>query len=375
MAESKARKFEEELEKEYERVEASIKKPNVLLVGATGVGKSSLVNLIFGEELAEVGVGEPVTEAINIYRKPDVSIVLYDTAGYEIGSKKQEKFSKEVVEFVIDNQRSVDRQMHLAWYCIDAAGHRITDLDLKTIKKIYCSNIPVGVLFTKCDLVSLEEIESLETELYNELPNISSFRLTTLNDPSLDYLDLNKLTSWSIKRLPQGLKLGFIKAQKRNLDEKKAEAKKAIKQHVSGATLIGGSPIPFSDAPLLITNQTGMFARILNIYDMEYMIKDARMILSSIGIKKIISGSGIWLAAQITKFIPVKGTVIGGLISAGVAAAITTAIGLAVSEMCYRISKAAIEGKEEELKDIVNNFKPMLGELFREYYEEKNEIS
>ena len=372
MNENNVEKFEQKLEKEYKRIEDSIEKPNVLLVGATGVGKSSLINLIFGEKLAKTGTGKPVTDAINIYRRPDSSVVLYDTAGYEIGSEKQEKFSEEVIDFAIDNQKSVNRQIHLVWYCIDAAGHRITDLDIKTIKKIYEANIPVGVIFTKCDLVSLEEIESLEEEIYKELPNIAKFRLTVIDHPKLNYLDLNQLISWSIERLPEALKIGFIKEQKRNLDEKKSEAGKAIKQHVSGSVLVGGSPIPFSDAPILITNQATMFARIINIYDMEYIIKDAKMIISGLGMKKLISGSGIWLASQLTKFIPGAGTVAGGVISASVAATITTAIGYATSEMCYRISKAAIEGKEEELKELVNNFQPILADLFKEFYAKKS---
>ncbi|GAA9658956.1 hypothetical protein HpHCM55_06840 [Helicobacter pylori] len=35
---------------------------NILLMGATGMCKSSLINALFGKEMAKVGTGKPVTQ-------------------------------------------------------------------------------------------------------------------------------------------------------------------------------------------------------------------------------------------------------------------------------------------------------------------------
>nr|WP_235169362.1 GTPase [Helicobacter pylori] len=38
---------------------------NILLMGATRVGKSSLINALFGKEIAKAGIGESVTQHLN----------------------------------------------------------------------------------------------------------------------------------------------------------------------------------------------------------------------------------------------------------------------------------------------------------------------
>ncbi|WP_369714686.1 GTPase [Leptotrichia sp. HSP-536] len=56
---------------------------NIIVAGKTGVGKSSLINYIFGEKVAEVGVGAPVTQEIGAYHLKEDNINLYDTKGIE----------------------------------------------------------------------------------------------------------------------------------------------------------------------------------------------------------------------------------------------------------------------------------------------------
>ncbi|WP_139544134.1 GTPase [Helicobacter pylori] len=58
-------------------------KMNVLLMGATGVGKSSLINALFGEEIAKTGVGKPITQHIEKYIDEQKGLVFWDTQGIE----------------------------------------------------------------------------------------------------------------------------------------------------------------------------------------------------------------------------------------------------------------------------------------------------
>ena len=53
----------------------NVQKPNVLIAGVTGAGKSSLVNAVFGTSVAPVGSGLPVTKHYCRY-EPDNKVAI-----------------------------------------------------------------------------------------------------------------------------------------------------------------------------------------------------------------------------------------------------------------------------------------------------------
>jgi predicted GTPase len=72
---------------------------NILIIGQTGVGKSTLINAVFRKPLAAAGTGRPVTKVIQRFEDPDVPVTLYDTKGVELGDSKKSvirDFKKEI---------------------------------------------------------------------------------------------------------------------------------------------------------------------------------------------------------------------------------------------------------------------------------------
>lgn len=67
------------LKKKLLNVSMNTQKPNILLLGASGAGKSSLVNAVFGKTLAQIGEGRPITQTYTKYTSQSSPVVIYDS--------------------------------------------------------------------------------------------------------------------------------------------------------------------------------------------------------------------------------------------------------------------------------------------------------
>lgn len=84
-------------------------KANIIVAGITGTGKSTLLNAVFGVDMAETGKGRPVTDHMNEYNNADVPVCVWDTVGLELDSEKTRK-SIEAIQNVIASKASSKEQ-------------------------------------------------------------------------------------------------------------------------------------------------------------------------------------------------------------------------------------------------------------------------
>jgi uncharacterized protein (DUF697 family)/GTP-binding protein EngB required for normal cell division len=334
--------FGERFNKEFSRVRSSITKPNILVLGGTGTGKSSLVNLVFGDKLATVGAGRPVTKGIRGYENDLVRI--YDSEGYESGEASQENYKKTVLDFIKDEGRPLEKQVHLAWYCISLPNHRVFDVDINTVNRIHATRKPIAVVLTQADQVSEEDSAALHAEVQKSCPGVTIFEAST--DPTVG-LKIDPLIDWAYENLDSALREGFASAAKSGIKQKRAESFKVVAQHAASAAAAAASPIPFSDAPLLVANQITMIARLASIWDLPAIKSFAAGGIFS----QVISQLGRTLAGNLLKLIPAAGSLAGGLINASVASTLTGAIGYAVTEICENIVSDDLKGIKKSVRD------------------------
>ncbi len=149
---------------------------NAVIVGQTGVGKSSLINYLYGKKIADSGVGKPVTKQgfheID-FEINELPVRLFDSWGLEADQAEtwMHDLEKELKERSVNE--SADKWFHSAFYCIQASGARIQDCDIKIIKKFIENNYKISVVLTKSDLISEEEENLLREELQKQINGIS----------------------------------------------------------------------------------------------------------------------------------------------------------------------------------------------------------
>lgn len=356
-------KFEEALS----QVKKSIKKPNILIAGATGVGKSSIINMIFGDEVAKVGTGKPVTQKIDVYEDDDVDVRIFDSKGYEVGDEADDEFYNSVVSLAKETN-TPNNAIHLIWYCISCSNTRVVDYDIKALESFAKSNIPVAVLLTKVDIATDEEVEKMRSSVPTNLQNALFETTTELSE----YNQIEELIKWSIDRLPDSLRFAFIKSQQVCLEEKRKTARMYIKQQCAAAFAVGWVPIPISDAPILVANEVILITRILYLYGMDSISKSIP--LSTI-VNSLFTSLGKAAVASLIKLIPGVGSALGGFISGVVGSTITAAIGEATSTLAYYIDKAKLNGNYGEAESMIKNFGPLLLKYASEWIKSGKQVN
>jgi uncharacterized protein (DUF697 family)/GTP-binding protein EngB required for normal cell division len=335
----------ESVDQEVGKMLQAQKVPSILICGQTGVGKSSVVNYLFNESVAVSGNNaEPCSRGITLFKNDTVNI--YDSEGYEIGGEKQAYYEQLIFDdFLAKRKGATDAEaVHLVWYAVSGASKRFTELDVKLIKRIKTDGFPVCVLLTKIDELDEGQLNDMAASLQKDLPGADIFRLSInarQDEGVAQFCDWDKLIDWSLNHLAGALTERFVMALRGRLDLKRRQAAGIVAGATTAAAAVGASPIPFSDAALLVPVQTGMILGIAGIYG----IRVGKAAISSVASGVGISALGKSVAGGLMKLIPGIGTIAGAVVNASVAGTITGALGGAFSELCYRQCKDSLDGK------------------------------
>lgn len=208
---------------------------NISVIGKSGVGKSSLLNYLFGEIKADVGVGKPVTLEGFHLKKGSISgneVNIYDSWGLEAG--KEETWRQKFKKFQKEKQQEKDvkKWLHTVIYCISGEGKRIEDFEIRTIKAIQQEKLKPVIVITKGDSRGAKEfsekvnsILGVETILVNNVEKTKGFgALKTVSEPFGKKELVKKIKLATSESLADRIKHLF--------DTKIASKKKALKKRL-----------------------------------------------------------------------------------------------------------------------------------------------
>ena len=134
---------------------------NVLMIGRSGAGKSSLLNYIYGANVEKTGTGEPCTKKgifshiVNL--NSNCVLNVHDTWGLE-PNKAEEWLGLIHDEICRHNVEMVKDWFHFIIYCISAKSDRIEDFERDFIKRLLSEGNNVIIVFTQCDCTSEENL-------------------------------------------------------------------------------------------------------------------------------------------------------------------------------------------------------------------------
>ena len=336
---------------------------NIIVAGKTGVGKSSLINYIFGKKVAKVGVGSPVTQEIEVYNLEKDNINLYDTKGIE--AEDYEQILTNIQDFLNEKQQSKDENehIHIAWLCISERSDRVEAADVKLLNILETCGIPTIVVFTKCD--TLKE-SAFMNKVINEkiLEKARTFirvrsveELIEIDDETmiLKPKGAEELLHETYKYMSEGRQNAIKKAQiiiiRERLETMAKEANDATNKYALLAAGIGSAPLPFADSIALAALQTKMVIDINTIYRVNsgtHTFTDiAAALISITGVAQVGK-----LAANLLKIIPVIGWATNGAVAGG----ITKGIGFGYSEYLKNNVNAETGEINLDLEDLKENF-------------------
>ncbi len=283
------------------------------------------------------------------------------------GDEESERKRIEEIVFGKDFPKAdEEKEINLVWYCL-SCKREIAQADLEALESFRKKEIPTAVILTGTDSATDEKINEIKLSLPDWVKN-STFAAFK-KDGKVN--QLKELVDWSAENLPEKIKDTFIKIQKINIDEKWKKSHAIILQHTIGAGAIGFTPIPFSDAPLLVANEMALLARILYLYDLDSLSKMIETMGLSSVMGPLLTSGGKALAASLFKLIPGVGTFVGGVISGTVGAAVTAAFGEATSAVAYALHKAKLNGDNKEFNRLVKEFGPSVIALSKLFIKQK----
>ena len=337
----------------------NLNKLNIVVVGKTGVGKSTLINNIFRERLVETGTGAPVTAHMVKITKEDFPLTIYDTRGFELGQDSQREIRNELLEKIKEGSSSgdINKAIHCVWYCVSATSSRFEPQEMEWIKafteesSIY--HIPVIVVLTQAYGKKAQEmkkyIESLNMHVIQVVPVLAEDM--EINDEyCVKAYGLDTLIEIMQEALPNEMVDTLMSVQQVNLKLKQKRAQAAVAAGAVAAAAAGAAPIPFADAAVLAPTEITMLASITAIFGFDISKAVLTTLISSIVGTSGATFAGKAIVSNLFKLIPGLGTLAGGAISAATASTMTIALGEAYIGVMTAMFKGEITPKDLETK-------------------------
>lgn len=126
----------------------------ILLLGKTGVGKSSFVNYFLGKDVAVTGIGKPVTQELKEFEIEYNGLYLNVTDSKGLEVENSEKIKEDIIKNVVtrNGNDNIFEWYHTIFYCISVTNARIENYELEFLKELKGKiSQNIHIILTNCD--------------------------------------------------------------------------------------------------------------------------------------------------------------------------------------------------------------------------------
>ena len=241
---------------------------NIVIMGKTGSGKSTIVNAIMADDVAPIGMGQPITMQNQVYtqsmlltpdnrdniRKVNCKMNLYDTVGLELDNSITQKTLAEIRNYIEKAQCSdTEKNVNLVWFCVNSKSNRFELYEVELIKELANRyEIPFIIVITQC---FSDEKGELELQIESDLLEVSIVRVLAKNYktrsgvfPAFDIDELLRHSIFDYDDLKVNIleskleRLLYLRDEKERIKLLKKRADSCIKKHTKAASNWGWVP-------------------------------------------------------------------------------------------------------------------------------------
>ena len=310
---------------------------NVLVLGDSGVGKSTLINAVLGENAAKTGYGtEGTTKYLEVYTNDEIKLRLIDTVGFEPDFIKRKQAIDSVRKWSKDAAKVGDANsaINVIWFCVDGTSRKLFKQSIDSLIKAtrVFKSVPVIAVITKSySEPDREENIQMVREAFAKyrkkldleciIPVVAQqFNIT--DNVCAPESGLDELLEKTRALVPTG-----IKAARSDMDKYKLNMMNGFAQGLIGTSTAAGATvglvniIPMSDAAVLSTLELAEVEGLAKIYNVKKN-DDSNKLIKKIVELGTVSAIAKAACGAILKAIPVAGQVANSAVAGTFVAAI-----------------------------------------------------
>ncbi len=315
-----------------------MKRGNVLVLGNSGVGKSTLINAVLGDKVARTGYGTVgTTKHLEIFENNEINFRVIDSVGFEPGLIKRMQAINAVRDWSKTAAKAGDENsaINVIWFCVDGTSRKLFPQAIDSLARASSvfKTVPIITVITKSYSIPDRETnikmvkDAFATRRGRKL-NVEKIipvvaEIYKLNDTAFAPEEgITELIDATYEVMPEG-----IQAAAYDISNYKLQLKQNMSRGITAASTAAGVAvglatfIPYSDAVVLTGIEGAEIKAIASVYGIKKSTGSTALI------QKIVEVGTVSMVARATcaavlRLVPVAGQIANAAVAGCFVAAI-----------------------------------------------------